>query len=153
MQVPLFFRSGEIQIEADLNFVQRTGFYCPYFLRQIKSHFYHSIVPENSTNIQDYEIVNIRRKLKNNPAFMAINPATTYWRRRPTGDIVLTVSLSIDEVESRYHTSLWQRLGQIWIYYLSIFLVCAYGMEKLKSYIFSRQMIRAWEIIPWKKIY
>lgn len=26
-------------------------------------------------------------------------------------------------------------------------------MEKLKSYIFSRQMIRAWEIIPWKKIY
>lgn len=153
MQLPLDFRSGDIQVEADLNLVQRTGFYCPFFLRQIKSHFYHSIISENSTNIRDYEIATIRRKLKNNPAFMAANPTASYWNRRPTGDIVLNIDLFIDEVESRYHTSFWQRLGQIWIYYLSIFLVCAYGMEKLKSYLFSRQTIRAFEIIPWKKIY
>lgn len=153
MQVPADFRSGNIQIEADLNLAQRTGFYCPFFLRQIKSHFYHSIISENSTNIRDYDITSIRRKLKNNPAFMMANPSATYWQRRPTGDIVLTIDLFIDEVESRYHTSIWQRLGQIWIYYLSIFLVCAYGMEKLKTYLFSRQAIRSWEIIPWKKIY
>lgn len=153
MQVPSDFRSGNIQVEADLNLVQRTGFYCPFFLRQIKSHFYHSIISENSTNIRDYDIASIRRKLKNNPAFMTAIPSATYWNRRPTGDITMSIDLFIDEVESRYHTSVWQRLGQIWIYYLSIFLVCAYGMEKLKTYLFSRQMIRAWEIIPWKKIY
>lgn len=153
MQVPFDFHSGDIQMEADLHLVQRTGFYCPFWLRQIKSHFYHSIISENSTNIRDYEIAAIRRKLKNNPAFMTANPAATYWHRRPTGDMKITINLFIDEVESRYHTSFWQRLGQIWIYYLSIFLVCAYSMEKLKSYIFSRQMIQAWEIIPWKKIY
>lgn len=155
MQVPLDFRSGDIQMEADLMLTQRThAFYCPFFLRQIRSHFYHTIISENSTNIRDYEIATIRRKLKNNPAFMtATNPTVSHWHRRPAGDIVLKIDLFIDEVESRYHTSLWQRLGQIWIYYFSIFLVCAYGMEKLKTYLFSRQMIRAWEIIPWKKVY
>lgn len=154
MQVPSNFRSGEIFIESDLALVQRTGFHCPFFLRQIKSHFYHTIISENSTNIRDYEMATIRKKLRNNPAYMTVSKSPiTYWNRIPANDIVLNIDLHIDEVESRYHTSFWQRLGQIWIYYLSIFLVCAYLMEKLKTYMFSRQMIRAWEIIPWKKIY
>lgn len=155
MQVPSNFRTGEIFIESNLKLVQRTGFHCPFFLRQIKSHFYHTIIPENSTNIRDYEMAAIRRNLKNNPAYMSVDQSNivTHWNRIPSSDIVLNIDLHIDEVGSRYHTSFWQRLGQIWIYYLSIFLVCAYLMEKLKSYIFSRQMIRIWEIIPWKKIY
>lgn len=153
-KVPSHFRGGEIFIESHLKLVQRTGFHCPFFLRQIKSHFYHSIIPENSTNIRDYEMIAIRKKLKNNPAYMNVDQSpVTHWNRIPSSDIVLNIELNIDEVESRYHTSFWQRLGQIWIHYLSIFLVVAYLMEKLKSYIFSRQMIRAWEIIPWKKIY
>lgn len=154
LQIPSNFHSGEIFIDAQLKLTQRTGFYCPFFLRQIKSHFYHTILPENSTNIRDYELVAIRKKLRNNPAYMNVDPTPVmHWRRIPSSDIVLNIDLHIDEVTGRYHTTFWQRLGQVWIHYLSLFLVCAYLMEKLKSYIFSRQMIRAWEIIPWKKIY
>lgn len=154
MQVPLNFHTGEIFIESNLKLIQRTAFYCPFFLRHIKSHFFHTIIPENSTNIRDYEMSTIRKRLRNNPAYMSVEPnPTTYWKRIPSTDIVLNIDLNIDEMTGRYYTTFWQRFGQMWIYYLSLFLVCAYTMEKLKSYIFSRQMIRAWEIIPWKKIY
>lgn len=152
--VPQNFRGGEIFIDTQLQLVQRTGFYCPFFLRQIRSHFYHDLVLENSTNIRDYEIESIRSKLLNNPAYMtnAQSPIIR-WHRQPSTEVILNINIRIDETITRYHTSYWQRLGQIWIHYLSIFLVCAYLMEKLKSYLFSRQAIRAWEIIPWKKIY
>lgn len=154
MQVPSNFQSGEIFIDAHLDLIQRTAFHCPFFLRQIKSHFYHTVVPENSTDTKDYEMSAIRKKLRNNPAYMSVGQTPVIqWNRIPSNEIVLNIDLHINEVAGRYHTSFWQRLGQVWIHYLSIFLVCAYLMEKLKSYIFSRQMIRAWEIIPWKKIY
>ncbi|XP_031623184.1 transmembrane protein 231 isoform X2 [Contarinia nasturtii] len=154
MQVPSNFRTGEIYMESHLKLIQRTGFHCPFFLRHLKSHFYHDIIPENSTIIRDYEMVNIRKKLKNNPAYMTVDQMPViHWNRIPSNDVTLNIDVHIDEMSGRYRTSFWQQLGQIWIIYLSIFLVCAYLMEKLKNYIFSRQMIRAWEIIPWKKIY
>lgn len=96
----------------------------------------------------------IRNKLRNNPAYITTDQSTNiYWLDEPTNKITLNIDLNIDETISRYHTSFWQRLGQMWIHYFSIFLVCAYLMEKIKHYIFSKQIIRAWEIIPWKKIY
>lgn len=154
MQVPPNFNGGEIHFETKLQLIQRAGFYCPFFLRQIKSHFYHTIIPGNSTDLRDYEMATIRKKLYNNPAYMTNDQsAVVYWNRKPYSDIVLNIHISIDETMCRYNTSYWQRLGQIWIHYLSIFLICAYVMEKIKSYMFSRQLIRAWEIIPWKKIY
>lgn len=154
MQAPANFHGGEIYIEAELKLIQRTGFYCPFFLRQIKSHFYHTLIPENATNVREYEVGSIRKKLHNNPAYISNEQfATAYWNPEPSNNIILNIDIKIDETISRYHTSFWQRLGQIWIHYFSIFLVCAYAIEKLKHYVFSKQLIRAWEIIPWKKIY
>lgn len=152
--MPADFTGGEINLETKLELVQRTGFHCPFFLRHIKTHFYHEIVSENSTNIRDYELSVIRRKLHNNPAYLTNEQSPiVYWKRKPSNEIVVNVHISIDEQMTRYNMSYWQRLAQIWLHYLSIFLICAWLMDKLKSYMFSRQLIRAWEIIPWKKIY
>lgn len=120
----------------------------------MKSHFYHRLIPENATNIRDYEMNMIRKKLFNNPAHISNDQsASVTWSPEPSNNIVLNIELRIDEAISRYHTSFWQRLGQIWIHYFSLFLVCAYAMEKLRQYVFSRQLVRAWEIVPWKKVY
>lgn len=153
-QIPADFTGGEINLDTKLVLVQRTGFHCPFFLRHIQTHFHHNILNENSTNIRDYELPTIRRTLQINPAYLTNDQAPiVYWHRKPSTDIIINVHITIDEQMSRYNMSYWQQHGQIWIHYLALFLVCAWAMDKLKSYMFSRQLIRAWEIIPWKKIY
>lgn len=121
----------------------------------MKSHFYHTLIPENATNIRDYEMNMIRKKLFNNPAHISNDqsaPSIT-WNPEPSNNIFLNIDLRVDETISRYRTSFWQRLGQIWVHYFSLFLACAYAMEKLRQYVFSKQIVRAWEIVPWKKVY
>lgn len=153
IQIPANFQSGEIFIDGQLKLEQRVGFYCPFFLRNIKSHFFHNILPENSTHIDDYTLPSIRKRLHNNPAYMNFDAQTLHWNRLQNDEITLIINLNVDELITRYHVSYWQNLGQIWIQYLSIFIVILYAIDKLKNYIFTEQIIKAWEIIPWKKIY
>lgn len=104
--------------------------------------------------MRDFELSQIRRKLHNNPAYITNEQApVVYWKRKPSNNVVLNVHITIDEQMGRYNMSYWQRVGQIWIHYVALLLIFAWCMDKLKSYMFSRQLIRAWEIIPWKKIY
>lgn len=153
MLVPLNFNGGEIFVDASMMVKQSQGFYCPFFLRSIRSHFYHDILPENSSDINDYDLSAIRTRLTNNPAYVITDTPKMRWNRFRANEIQLNVNLNINESIARYNVSYWQRLGLIWIQYLSILIVCWKAIDKLKDYMFSQQMIKAWEIIPWKKIY
>lgn len=153
MPVPLNFNGGEIHFDASMIVDQNQGFYCPFFLRSIRSHFYHDILPENSSDIGDYELSVIRTRLSNNPAFVVSGTPKMRWNRLSANEIQVNVKLNVNESITRYNVSYWQRLGLIWIQYLSILIVCWKAIDKLKEYMFSQQMIKAWEVIPWKKIY
>lgn len=152
-QLPPNFFSGEITIEGRLTMRQVAAFHCPFFLRRIKSNFYHSSVPENSTDINDYKLEVIQRKLVNNPGYMLFEKTNTFWSRQQQNKVIVNIVLNIGETMNLYHTTFWQKLGKIWIQYLSIFVVFYYAMDMLKYYMFTRQKIRAWELVPWKKFY
>lgn len=151
--IPINFNGGEIHVDASMIVEQYQGFYCPFFLRSIRSHFYHDILPENSSDIGDYELPTIRKRLTNNPAYVIANTPKIQWNRFIANEIQLNVNLNVNESITRYNVSYWQHLGLIWIQYLSILVVCWKALDKLKDYMFSHQLIKAWEIIPWKKIY
>lgn len=153
LPIPFNFNGGEIYVDASMVVKQNQAFYCPFFLRSIKSHFNHDILPANSSDIEHYELSAIRKRLENNPAYVVIDTPTMRWNRLNANEIIWNVNLNVNESITRYNISYWQRLGLIWIQYLSILFVCWKAIDKLKNYMFSEQMIKAWEIIPWKKIY
>lgn len=151
--VPFNFKTGELTIEGRLNLHQTATFHCPFFLRNIKSHFFHNLVPENSTNIRDYNFEVIRTQITNNPGYLLFDKTNTYWNRNQENKTIINIVVRINQMRSLYHTSFWQKVGQLWIQYLSVFVIFWYAIDQLKRYMFTRQKIKAWELMPWKKMY
>lgn len=133
---------------------QSGTFHCPFFLRKYKSRFSRNLVPENSTDIRDFNFNVIREQIVNrNPGYLLFEKTNVYWNRHQQNTIVINIVIHIGELESLYHTSFWQKLGRLWIQYLSVFVVFWYVIDKLKYYMFTQQKIKAWELVPWKKMY
>lgn len=151
--IPANFLSGEITIEGYLRLRQSATFHCPFFLRNIKSHFFHNLVPENSTDIRDFDFKTIRRQIVNNPGYLLFEKSNVFWNRHQENKIIINVIVHIRESKSIYHSTFWQKLGRLWLQYLSIFIVFWYCADKLKNYMFTNQKIKAWELVPWKKMY
>lgn len=152
--IPTSSRSGELTIEGRMELYQRTAFYCPFFMRNHKSHFYPNVVPFNSTNIKDFEMRHILLKLRQNVGYLQFEQKDVNWNANGgDGKILVTLNVDIGEMKARYRTSFWQNISHIWMQYVSVLIVFVFLIDKLKSWMFGRQMIRAWETIPWKKLY
>lgn len=151
--MPPNFRSGQITLAGKLNLEQKSSFFCPYFMRNVKSNFYFELIPSNSTNIRDYEITTIQKRLASNVGFMKFEQTNAIWDRSADDEVRINLSVDIGEVNTRFHTTFWQKLMSFWTEYLAVLVVFVFLFNKLKFYMFSRRLLRAWEIIPWKKIY
>ena len=136
-----------------MRLIQTTGFHCPFFMRSIKSHFYHDLLHKNSTDIRDFHLENIRTKLARNPAYFEFETKSMHWNHQQSNSIIVNVVVHNNEAMTSYHLTFWQKCGQMWIHYLSIALIFLYAVDRLKHYMFTRQIIRAWELVPWKKVY
>lgn len=152
--VPTTGASGELTIEGRMELYQRAAFFCPFFMRNHKSHFYPNVVPINSTNIKDYEMRQILLKLRQNVGYLQFEQKYVHWNTNGgDGKILITLNVDIGEMAARYRTSFWQNVSNIWMQYVSVMIVFVFLIDKLKSWMFGRQMVRAWETIPWKKLY
>lgn len=132
---------------------QKSSFHCPFFMRNVRSNFYFELIPSNSTNIQDYEMKSISDKLTKNVGFIELEKTGTIWDRTSDDKIQINVSVDVGEIRTRFHATFWQKLMLFWTEYLAVLVVFIFCFNKLKLYLFSRRIFRAWEIIPWKKIY
>ncbi|XP_005183555.3 uncharacterized protein LOC101895778 [Musca domestica] len=146
--------SGIVNIRADLVLKQYVEFTCPFPGRNVKTSFRHLNVPSNSSNIKQFGIEPLLDQLKSNPAFFELDIQETYFRRGPP-EQGLSIQLDVDvlQLAARYHLSIWERLGQFWLYFASFFGISFYIMNKLKDFLFGHHIVRSWEIIPWKKLY
>lgn len=133
---------------------QYVEFTCPFPGRNVKTSFRHLNVSSNSSNIKQFGIEPLLDQLKSNPAFYELDIQETYFRRGPP-EQGLSIQLDVDvlQLAARYHLSIWERLGQFWLYFASFFGISFYIMNKLKDFLFGHHIVRSWEIIPWKKLY
>lgn len=53
----------------------------------------------------------------------------------------------------RFETPVWHKIFQVWIKFISLYVLFFCAAKKLKDYAYGHYWIRAWEVIPWKKIY
>lgn len=144
---------------------QKSAFQCPFFLREKKSHFYTELLPANSTSLRDFEMRNIQKRLRSNVGYLEMEITDIYWatdnseedytgKSRPSSpNQRVSVYVDVVEVPVRYRTTVWQLVNLIWVYYMSVLLVFIVVVNWIKDWMFKRQIICAWQIIPWKKLY
>ncbi|ALC40127.1 CG14020 [Drosophila busckii] len=150
--------NGRIQLKGELKLKQYVEFTCPFPGRNIQTHF-RQVQLDASNNYVDmaqYSMEHLLAQVKANPGYFQLAVQETYYR--PTDPQMvpgITIELEMDvlQVPARYHLSIWERLGQFWLYFASFFGISFYIMNKLKDFLFGRHIIRSWEIIPWKKLY
>lgn len=151
--------SGTIRLTAELQLKQYIEFTCPFPGRNSKTHFRQVALSTNESesvsffDISEYKLESLLKQLKANPAYFHLHMQETYFQRDLTHGLRILLDLNVLQVPARYHLSVWERLGQFWLYFASFFGISFYVMNKLKDFLFGRHIIRSWEIIPWKKLY
>ncbi|XP_017132611.1 transmembrane protein 231 [Drosophila elegans] len=160
LQLPLATRlvNGHVQLKGELQLKQYVEFTCPFPGRNIKTQFRKVQVDKNSTtgNIQQFKMESLLAQVKANPAYFQLSVQETYYKEtspRFEPGLIIELELDVLQVPARYHLSIWERLGQFWLYFASFFGISFYIMNKLKDFLFGRHIVRSWEIIPWKKLY
>ncbi|XP_053959631.1 uncharacterized protein LOC128864138 [Anastrepha ludens] len=148
-------RSGTILVKAELKLQQYIEFTCPFLGRNVKTQFREVDLNSNNSNVDvhDYQIPSLLEQLKANPAYFKLSVQETYFRHEQDNILRIQLDLDVLQVSARYHLSVWERLGQFWLYFASFFGISFYVMNKIKDYLFGQHIIRAWEVIPWKKLY
>lgn len=53
----------------------------------------------------------------------------------------------------RFETPIWHKIFNVWVKFISLYVLSFFAAKKIKDYAYGNYWIRAWEVIPWKKIY
>ncbi|XP_062547074.1 transmembrane protein 231 [Armigeres subalbatus] len=151
------FKSGTISHLGHLRASQSASLQCPFFMRNIKTHFNHNFHPnENFTTVDQFFPESILHKIElSNAAFFEFEQTRTQWSRDGSGVITIRVELMIGGEDSQktalmYNASLWQKVAQFWVQYCSVLVVFLWMADKLKDWLFDGYWIRAMMVTPWK---
>ncbi|XP_001850196.2 transmembrane protein 231 [Culex quinquefasciatus] len=154
------FPSGTITHSGHLTSSQTVALQCPFFMRNIKSHFNHNYLPgENYTSLHQFLPPSILDEIESsNAAYFKFDPHRSHWTRDGAGEVTIRVELTIGGEDSRrtallYNTSIWQKVAQFWMQYFSVLVVSLWLADKVKDWLFERFVIRAMEVVPWKEKY
>lgn len=128
-------------------------FYCPYFLHRIQSTFKTSLINANETFIERLNVEYIKETLQSNVGYFEFHDTSTAYHNSNDEQFTITVNIQVPDATIRYHKTPWQKLHEVWTQYFSLLIIFLWVADKLKNYLFSRQHLRAWEIIPWQKMY
>uniref|UniRef100_A0A336M9W9 Transmembrane protein 231 n=1 Tax=Culicoides sonorensis TaxID=179676 RepID=A0A336M9W9_CULSO len=146
------FTSMEVKLNGNLVSKQRRALVCPFFLRNIKSHFYYNVLDTNSSHIDDYSFEKIQCQLEMNPIFLKFEEENERKFDSKELNFKFELKVDVDDIMIRYQFTLWQIVNQIWIQYVAVLVVFYILGEKIKDYIFRNQYLAAWEVIPWRKL-
>uniref|UniRef100_A0A1B0AW62 Transmembrane protein 231 n=1 Tax=Glossina palpalis gambiensis TaxID=67801 RepID=A0A1B0AW62_9MUSC len=149
------FRSGIVTINAELFLKQNIEFVCPYLGQNIRSQFNTILInPQSRSDFQQYRASFLLQQLELQSGYFQLKLISTNYEACPP-ELGLTVQLNLDigQASVRYHVSVWERLSQFWLYFVSFFGLSFYLINKLKDYLFGKHILRSCEIMPWKKLY
>ncbi|EAT32457.1 AAEL015276-PA [Aedes aegypti] len=152
------FTSGRISHLGHLRASQSVALQCPFFMRNIKTHFNHNYRPnENYTSVEEFLPESILHRIEHsNAAYFAFEQTRTQWSREGSGDVEIQVQLLIGGEDGQktallYNASLWQKVAQFWAQYFSVLIVFLWMADKLKDWMFDSYWIRAMRVVPWKE--
>ncbi|KAG5674426.1 hypothetical protein PVAND_004398 [Polypedilum vanderplanki] len=129
------FINGKLEAEQDLALI------CPYFLRNVKSHFFFSNIHENQTDIEEYEISSIKERLKHNPMHFKFHEFSTDMNELDKYKTSIKLRIKIPEIPIRYKKSFWQKLMDVWMQFLALFIITFTIINFLLGHLFENRFI------------
>lgn len=152
---------GLLLIETELELKQYEDFDCATFDASSKTSFQPINLNNNIQNNIDVEEIRKRYKrltllqqLKKNPGYFEVKLIEKDFERGPAVDgLNVQWDVRISQIGIRYRLGVWERLAQFWLYFASFFGLSFCIVNRIKDYLFSKHIIRSWEIAPWKKLY
>ncbi|CAD6998254.1 unnamed protein product [Ceratitis capitata] len=117
------FSSGTILLKAELKLKQYIEFTCPFPGRNVKTQFRQVELHSNTShfNLHDYQFHLYLSNLKRIPHIFNSLKKKYIYRREPGSSLRIQLDLDVLQVPARYHLSVWERLGQFWLYFASFF--------------------------------
>lgn len=131
----------EVIISGSLQPNQMLPLQCPFFMRNVKSHFYYEKLNENQTNFEDFKISNIEKNLEKNPMHFHFVEKSTEFGELSTDETTVRIKLTVPEVMIRYRKTFWQKFNDVWINYISIFVVVIFIAKFILGIIFEKRLL------------
>lgn len=135
------FYNREISILGNLEASQSQGIVCPFFLRNVKSHFFYEVLNENQTNLEEFRLSSIREHLEHNPMYFNFKETATDYEQFDDDKTTIKIRVKIPELAIRYQKSFWQKLMSFWMQFLSIFIITIAIENYILNYIFENRLI------------
>ncbi|CAO1366258.1 unnamed protein product [Diamesa hyperborea] len=121
--LPNNFNDRKILINGNMNIHQNFALICPFFMRNVKTHFFFENLNENQTNFQEYELAKIEENLQRNPAYIHFQETSMHYQELDADKTTIELHLKIPELPARYKKSIWQKVNDIWINFLALFFI------------------------------
>lgn len=137
------FYDRVISITGSLHPVQKQPLVCPFFLRNVKSHFFFEKLNENQTNLEEYRVTQIRDNLQRNPLHFEFQESSTDLQNVESDKSTIKIKLTIPDVPVRYRKSFWKIVNDIWINYIAIFTVTFVSINFLLNLLFESRWLMA----------
>ena len=133
----------QIVIRGTLQPVQSHPLICPFFLRNIKSHFFYEKLNENQTNLEEFGMANIQENLNRNPMSFQFQETSTDLVHVDNFKTSVKVKLRIPQSTIRYKKTFWQNVNDIWINYVAIFIVTFVIANLILNFLFESRWLMA----------
>lgn len=122
-----FFRNvmneRNIVISGSLQPVQSHPMVCPFFMRNVKSHFFFDALNENQTSLEEFKISKIQENLERNPLYLRFQEQSTDLRDVDPHKTSIKITIKIPQVPIRYMKTFWQNVNEFWVNFLCVFVV------------------------------
>lgn len=132
-----------IVISGSLQPIQIQSLVCPFFLRNIKSHFFHANLLANQTNLEDFKITRIQKNLERNPMHLHFQEMFTDLQDIDPTKTTIKIKLKIPEIPLRFKKTFWQLINDAWINYVAVFIVIFAVFKLLLNHLFEKRWLMA----------
>lgn len=126
------------------------SFNCPLLFHHQETLFH----PLNLTSqlAKDYTAISIQNRIQRNPGYFHFERVNSFLDPDLDSN-TLTFHLKVPELMIRYEIPVWQKMFQLWVKFVSLYIIFYWAAQKVKNFAYGKYWVRAWEVIPWKKIY
>lgn len=133
----------KIVISGSLRNQQNHALVCPFFLRNVKSHFFNENLAKNETSLDKLSISRIKDNLERNPMHFRFQESSTDFEELDTESSSIKIKLRIPEVPIRYKKTFWKAVNDVWINYIAIFVVTFVVCNFLLNHLFENRILMA----------
>lgn len=133
----------QVVIRGVLQPFQSHSLVCPFFLRNVKSHFFFDNLNENQTDLEAFNIEKIQDNLDRNPMNLQFLETSTVLGEVDKSHTSVVIKVRIPQIPTRYRKTVWQKINEVWMNYVAAFAVTFFSINFVLNHLFESRWLIA----------